>query len=75
MFHVESYLAPCSQHGYSVLFNIVITLLGDERAGSICFSCICMFILHAFHFLSFSLPLGVRGRLWIVIAALPEFFI
>ena len=35
-----------------------ITLIGELRGG-LCFECICLFILHALLFLSFSLCLGV----------------
>ena len=53
-----------------VLFSIVITSLREERASLnasrvfVCLSCMR-------YVLSFSLPLGVGGRLWIAIVALP----
>ena len=41
---------------------------------TICFPCICLFILHAILFV-FSFPRGVVGRLRLVIVALPGLFI
>ena len=69
-FHVEFFLGPCS-HVFSVLISIVIAWLGE---GSMCFSCTCMFILHAL-FLSFSPLLGVGSWLPIVTVAFPGIFI
>ena len=48
-FHVESYLSPCPPV-LSVLFIIVITSLGERRAGIyasrtfVCLSCIDLFV-------------------------------
>ena len=45
-------------------FSIVITSLGEERAG--------VYASRAFvNFCPFSLPLGVRGLPWLVIVTLP----
>ena len=66
-FHVESCLALYFRV-VSVLFSIVITSLGEERAG---FSCYC---LHALNFGLFSLPLCVTGWLRLVLVALPGNF-
>ena len=44
-FHVLTRLIPCS-HAFSVLLSIVITILRKESL-SLCFSCICLFILCA----------------------------
>ena len=66
--HVQSCLALCS-HAFSVLFSIVITSLGGERVN--------MLLMHSFvyfarnNFCPFSFPLGDRGRLRLVIVALP----
>ena len=68
-FHVQSYHAPCS-HVLLVLFNIVITSLGRERAdlyasrAFVCLSCMT-------YVLSFSLPHGVGDWLRLVIVAHP----
>ena len=67
-----SYLAPCS-HVFSVMFSIVITSLEEERAG-LCVSRVFVY-LACITFLSFSLPLGVRGHLWIVTLAITGLFI
>ena len=55
---------------FSVLFSIVITSLGEERAGraSVCLSCLL-------YFSSSSRPLGVGGWPRLVILALPGHFI
>ena len=68
-FHVEYHLAPCS-HVFSVLFSIMITSLGEDRASHvvICLSC-------PRYFLSFSLPLDIGGWLRNVIVELPGFFV
>ena len=53
-FHVQSYVPPCS-HLLSVLFSIVITLLGEERAGTCIYaSRAFVFILHASRFVFLS---------------------
>ena len=68
----DSYLAHCS-HVFTVLFSIVITSLGEERAGLyasralVCLS--CMRYYYYFFFCIF-LFLFVSGRLRIVIVAL-----
>ena len=50
--------------------------LGKRESWSICVSCICMFISHAFFFFFFFFfPLDVAGWLRIVIVALPGVFI
>ena len=48
-------------------------LAWGRGSWSMCFSCICLFILHA-SVCPFSLPLGVRECLWLVIVALPGLF-
>ena len=59
-------------------FSIVITSLGEEKAGLCTSREFVFFILHAliFVFLWFfsSLPVGVGGWLWLVIAALSGLF-
>ena len=56
-FHVASCLALCSR----VFFSIVITSLGEERAGVCGFRAfVCLFFAHVF-FCPLSLPLCVRG--------------
>ena len=68
---------PCSLSScFFIPFSIVITSSGEEGAGlqCICFSCICLFVLHVFVFCPFSLPLAVRGWLRFVIVALPGIF-
>ena len=71
-FHVDPYLASCSQV-FSILFSIVITSL-ERECLSMCFSCICLFILHAlfYVFSSSSLYQGLAvacdcGTPWIFI--------
>ena len=54
-FHVQSYVPPCS-HLLSVLFSIVITSLGEERAGIYASRAfVCLFCMY--HVLYFYLPL------------------
>ena len=50
----------------------MINSLGEERAG-LCDSraFVCLFCRRHFLFFPFSLPLGVRCWLWLVIVALP----
>ena len=56
---------------------LIITLLSTlgivkeswEESWSVCFSCICLYILHALTFVFFSLPLGVKGVRGCVAAA------
>ena len=69
---VLSCLAFCFR-GFSVLFSIVITSLGERGAG-ICASSafVCLFCTR--QFLSLSLPLGVRDCQRLAIVAFPEFF-
>ena len=55
---------------FPVMFSIVITSLGEDRAGlyaSCAFVGLCIYAL-----LSFSLPLGIGGWLVIVIVTFPE---
>ena len=67
---------PCSLSSCLVIpFSIVITSLGEERAGLcasralfVCFVRVSFFFFFFFHF---SLPLGVGGWLRFVIVALP----
>ena len=51
----------CSLYScYVFPFSIVITLLGEERSWSVCFSYICLFVCFVrVSFSHFSLPLGV----------------
>ena len=70
--HVESWLAVCSRIVLSVLLGVVITSLGKGRVG-LCAS--SAFVLSCVDFCPFSLPLGVRGWLRLVIVALPGHFI
>ena len=53
-------------------FSIVITSLGEERAG-LCASCASVYFTRVNH-CPFSLPLGVRGCLRLVIVAFPGLF-
>ena len=58
-FYAESCLALCSRVFVSVLCSIVITSLGKKRAGRyMCFSCYCLFILHAFNLVPFCFLLA-----------------
>ena len=62
VFHVESYLAPCS-HVFSVLFSIVIPSLGEERTGlyaSCAFVCLSG-IRYSFVFISSTCCVFVGG--------------
>ena len=73
-FYYESYLAPCF-HVFSILFSIKLTSLGEER------ELVYMLLEHLFVYLAcitvrlFSLPLGVRDWLQLVIVALKGLFI
>ena len=58
----------------SVLFSIVITSLGEERAGLYASRAFLCFSFMSY-FLSLSLPLGVKSWLRLVIVALPGHFI
>ena len=54
---------------FSVLISIVITSLGEERAGLYASrATVCLFCTR------FSLPLGVSGWLRLVLVALPGLF-
>ena len=59
---------------FSVLFGNVITSLVEERAGLYASRALNVY-LACVTFLSFTLPLGVLSRLWVVIVALPGLFI
>ena len=73
-FRVEFCLALCNRV-FLVLFNIVITSLGEDRASwSGCFSCILFVYFARVNFRPFPLPLGVRNWLRFVIVALPGLF-
>ena len=65
-----SYIAPCSCV-FVVLFSIVITSLGDDRAG-VRFDMLLEHLL--FILFSFSLPLGVMWWLRLAIVALSGLF-
>ena len=69
VFRVESCLALFSR---VVLFSIVITSLGEERAGLCAFRAFVYFACD--NFFLFSLPLCVRDWLRFVIVALPGLF-
>ena len=72
-FYYGAFRVECLSSCSSVLFNIVITSIGEVRAGQ-CASraFVCLFCTRSF--LSYSLPLGVRGWLRLVIVALAEPF-
>ena len=44
---------------FSCPFSILITLLGEEGAGFLCFSCICLLAMRTLICVTFSLPPGV----------------
>ena len=57
---------------FSVLFSIVITSFGEERAGLCAFRAFVYFA--RVNFFQFSLPFGVRDWLQFVFVALPGLF-
>ena len=58
---------PCSLPScFFIRFSIVI-----RGSWSVCFSCICLFVLYVLVFFHFSLPIAVGGWLRFVIVALP----
>ena len=74
-FHVESCLALCSR----VLFFSAVTSLGEERElGNVLLMHLVFFFFFFFfacvNLLAFSLSLGVRGWLQLMIMALPGRF-
>ena len=55
-------------------FSILITLHGEEGAGLLCLSCICLLAMHTLICVTFSLPPGVGGWLRLLLVALPGLF-
>ena len=70
--HVKSCLALCSRDFFNP-FSIVITLVGEERAG-LCTSRAFVCLFYTRYFCPFSLSLDVGGWLRLVILALPGLF-
>ena len=70
-FYYKSCLALCS-HIFSVLLALWSPRLGKRESWSMCFSCICLFILQALIFV--LLFLLVSGDGWLVTVANPGLF-